>query len=132
MQRPKPGYIQRFPSAPPKRPIAPDVPLEIIAFGDDMENLDKWILRRMTEGGDPREKSLGLDGLRALEELLASHFELRAHVGFSLADDAMTIERLTGEQAWILDSLEDSREMAISGGAGSGKTVLAIEKAISC
>lgn len=119
-------------SARPKRPLAPDAPLEIVAFGDDMENLDKWILRRMTEGGDPREKPLGLDGLRALEELLASHFELRAHVGFSLADDAMTIDRLTGEQAWILDSLEDNREMAISGGAGSGKTVLAIEKAIRC
>lgn len=66
----------------------------------------------------------------ALEELLSSHFELRAHIGISLADDAKTIERLTAEQAWILDSLEDNREMAISGGAGSGKTVLAVEKAI--
>lgn len=117
-------------STRPKRALAPDVPLEIIAFGDDMESLDRWILRRMTEGGDPRERSLGHDGLKALEELLASHFELRAHVGFSLDDDAKTIDRLTGEQAWILDSLEDNREMAISGGAGSGKTVLAIEKSI--
>lgn len=117
-------------STRPKRALAADVPLEIIAFGDDMESLDQWILRRMTEGGDPREKPLGLDGLKALEELLASHFELRAHVGFSLDDDAKTIDRLTGEQAWILDSLEDNREMAISGGAGSGKTVLAIEKSI--
>ncbi|WP_210183435.1 hypothetical protein, partial [Methylobrevis pamukkalensis] len=63
---------------------------------------------------------MGLDGLRALEELLASHFELKAHIGISLADDAMTIERLTAEQAWILDSLADNKEMAISGGAGSG------------
>lgn len=117
-------------SARPLCALAPDAPLEIVAFGDDMGKLDRWLVGRMTEGGDPREKPLGLDGLRALEELLASHFELRAHIGISIADDAKTIERLTGEQAWILDSLDDNDEQAISGGAGSGKTVLAIEKAI--
>lgn len=117
-------------SAKPRRALAPDAPLEIIAFGDDMERLDRWIVHRMTEGGDQRESPLGQDGQMALEELLSSHFELRAHIGISLADDAKTIERLTAEQAWILDSLEDNREMAISGGAGSGKTVLAVEKAI--
>ncbi|MCE8537982.1 NERD domain-containing protein [Ruegeria pomeroyi] len=116
-------------SARPRRALAPDAPLEIIAFGDDMETLDRWIVRRMTEGDNHRESALGLDGLRALEELLASHFELRAHIGISLADDARTIERLTAEQSWILDSLADNKEMAISGGAGSGKTVLAVEKA---
>jgi len=117
-------------SARPGRPLAPDAPLDIIAFGDDIKSLDRWIIQRMTEGGDQQESPLGLDGMRALEELLASHFELKAHIGISLADDARTIERLTAEQAWILDSLTDNREMAISGGAGSGKTVLAVEKAI--
>ncbi|MEC3860144.1 NERD domain-containing protein [Mesobacterium sp. TK19101] len=116
-------------SVRPQRALAADAPLEIIAFGNDMESLDRWIVRRMTEGDDHGESALGLDGLRALEELLASHFELRAHIGLSLADDARTIERLTSEQAWILDSLADNKEMAISGGAGSGKTVLAVEKA---
>lgn len=117
-------------SVRPRRALAPDAPLEIMAFGDDMETLDRWIVHRMTEGGDQRESPLGLDGLKAIDELLASHFELKAHIGISLADDAMTIERLTAEQAWILDSLADNKEMAISGGAGSGKTVLAVEKAI--
>ncbi|NOC83531.1 nuclease-related domain-containing DEAD/DEAH box helicase [Ruegeria sp. HKCCD6428] len=117
-------------SVRPRRALAADAPLEIIAFGNDMESLDRWIVRRMTEGDDHGESALGLDGLRALEELLASHFELRAHIGLSLADDARTIERLTSEQAWILDSLADNKEMAISGGAGSGKTVLALEKSI--
>lgn len=117
-------------SARPGRALAPDAPLEILAFGDDMETLGRWIVQRMTEGIDHRESPLGVDGLKALEELLSSHFELKAHVGLSLADDAKTIERLTSEQAWILDSLADNKEMAISGGAGSGKTVLAVEKAI--
>ncbi len=117
-------------STKPSRALASDAPLEIVAFGDDMGKLDHWVVRRMTEGTDAREEPLGLDGLKALEELLASHFELHAHIGGSLADDAKEIERLTGEQAWILDSLTDNNELAISGGAGSGKTVLAIEAAI--
>lgn len=117
-------------SARPIRALAPDVPLEIVAFGDDMDELDRWIVRRMTDGSDAREQPLGSEGLKAVEELLIGHFELRAHIGSSLADDAKIIERLTGEQAWILDSLEDNRELAISGGAGTGKTILAIEMAI--
>ncbi|MGF6157416.1 hypothetical protein M2267_002675 [Ensifer sp. KUDG1] len=116
-------------SAKPARALGPDAPLEIIAFGDDMDTLGKWLVDRMKEGGDVRETALGLDGMHALDELVTGHFELRAHIGTSLAEDALVIERLTAEQAWLLDSLEDNREIAISGGAGSGKTVLAIEKA---
>lgn len=68
--------------------------------------------------------------MKVVNDHIIGHFELQAHIGVSLAEDAATIERLTGEQAWLLDSLEDNREMAISGGAGSGKSVLAIEKAV--
>lgn len=119
-------------SARPSRPIAADAPLEIMVFGDDMPRLHSWLVQRMTEGGDPRERPLGLDGLKALEDILESHFELRAHIGISLADDAQTIERLTAEQAWILDSFEDNEQMSVAGGAGTGKTVLAIEHALRC
>ena len=37
--------------------------------------------------------------------------------------------RLTEDQARILDSLQSRRRVAVSGGAGTGKTVLAMEKA---
>ena len=114
----------------PPRDLAPDAPLEIIAFGDDMKKLGDWIVRRMSGGSDPRETPLGIDGMKVVNDHMIGHFELQAHIGVSLAEDAATIERLTGEQAWLLDSLEDNREMAIAGGAGSGKTVLAIEKAV--
>lgn len=116
-------------SAKPARALGPDAPLEIIAFGDDMDTLGKWLVDRMKDGGDAREQPLGLNGMQALDELVTGHFELRAHIGTSLAEDALVIEQLTAEQAWLLDSLEDNRELAISGGAGTGKTVLSIEKA---
>lgn len=40
-----------------------------------------------------------------------------------------TLERLTGEQMGILDALAAHRRAAIEGAAGTGKTVLAMEKA---
>ncbi|WP_062348213.1 NERD domain-containing protein [Novosphingobium sp. CCH12-A3] len=117
-------------STRPSRALAPDAPHEIVAFGNDMAKLDQWIISRMSGVSDDREMPLGLDGEQALEEILAGHFELQAHIGCSLADDAKEIERLTSEQAWILDSLDHNRQLAITGGAGSGKTVLAIEAAV--
>lgn len=117
-------------STRPVRALAADAPHEIVAFGNDMADLDRWIVRRMSGISDDRELPLGMDGERALEEILAGHFELQAHIGCSLADDSDEIERLTSEQAWILDSLDHNRQLAITGGAGSGKTVLAIEAAV--
>lgn len=45
-------------SAKPARALGPDAPLEIIAFGDDMDSLGKWLVDRMKEGGDAREQPL--------------------------------------------------------------------------
>lgn len=116
-------------SARPSRALAPDIPMEMIAFGDDMPKLGAWVRKRMNEGENSSE-GLGRDGMRLLDEMLSSHFELRSHIGVNLADDSREIDKLTAEQAWILDSLEDNPQLAISGGAGSGKTVLAVEKAV--
>ncbi|WP_310621266.1 NERD domain-containing protein [Flexibacterium corallicola] len=116
-------------SARPNRALGPDAPLELFAFGDDIERLGDWVRSRMNENG-ATDDALGLDGIQVLEDMLSSHFELRSHIGVSLADDNRKIEALTAEQAWILDSLEDNSQQAISGGAGTGKTVLAVEKSI--
>ena len=37
--------------------------------------------------------------------------------------------RMTNEQSFLLDYLEEQEESAIQGGAGTGKTMLAVEKA---
>lgn len=115
-------------SARPARDLGPDAPLRIFAFGDDMPELGRWVVQRMSEVEDNTDP-FGADGMRALQELLADRFELRAHIGESLSADAKVIERLTADQAWILDSLEDHRQLLIPGGAGTGKTILALEKA---
>jgi len=67
--------------------------------------------------------------MRALEQLLAHPIQLHSPLAYSSADDDEAIESLTPQQFHILNAFEDLRRVAVSGGAGTGKTVLACEDA---
>ncbi|WP_313197166.1 NERD domain-containing protein [Rhizobium sp.] len=114
-------------SVRPQNPLGADAPLELFAFGNDLPHLGTWITSRMQSLD---MGSLGSDGAEAIHRILASKFELRPHLARAISDDIRHIERLTAEQSWILDSLEDNPQMTVSGPAGTGKTVLALEKAM--
>jgi len=117
----------------PGEDLRADLPLDIICFIDDFENnFNDWITRRFGEGGHPdtRMKPLGEDGMEALEDLLAKPFQLHVPIGHILAEDDRTIQILTYQQFHILRAIEKIPRALISGGAGTGKTVLAMEEAI--
>ena len=118
-------------SARPNRALGADAPLALFAFGNDLNQLGDWVTQRFEEG-DRAGEGLGPDGMRALENILATRFELRPHLALTLSEDQRRIDTLTQEQSWILDSLEDNAQMAIPGAAGTGKTILALEKALRC
>jgi hypothetical protein len=112
-------------------PLAPDLPREITIFAEDLTWLAKKIdaifaYWRAKEG---REEALDPEAVRLLEEVLAPTFELRQPLGALLRDEDRQIIRLTEQQFTVLNGLKRNRRVAISGGAGTGKTVLAIEKA---
>lgn len=117
----------------PKEDLGMDKPLSLFCFLDDFEKgLRRWIQDRFGEKDELsfREYPLGQDGLKALEDLLAYPFRLHAPIGNILANDDMRIETLTRQQFHILTAIQEIPRAAISGGAGTGKTVLAIEEAI--
>ncbi len=118
-------------SARPNRSLGADAPLELFAFGDDLERLGEWVKLRFQEGSGAGE-GIGQDGMLALQGILAARFELRPHLAHTLSEDQRRIESLTQEQSWILDALEDNTQLAIPGAAGTGKTILALEKAMRC
>ena len=112
--------------------LGADMPRRIFCFYEEFKDgLREWIERRFgdapPDGGRVRE--LGRDGLRALEDLLAKPFELRTPLGAHLSRDDQELEILTQQQCQILRSIGEYPRVAISGGAGTGKTVLAIEEA---
>jgi len=117
----------------PEGDLGADMPLSIFCFLDDFQNnLREWILGRFSEKSEHslQEYPLDQDGLDALEDLLAHPFKLHVPIGNILEEDDTKIEVLTGQQFHILTAIQDLPRVVISGGAGTGKTVLAMEEAI--
>lgn len=115
----------------PTGPLGPDAPIEIVAFASNLDRLgDKaqqiFAFWRAQHGPEFR---LGADGVKILTQLLAGSFELRTPLGAALADDDRRIIELTEQQFRVLDVLRRQRRVTVLGGAGSGKTLLALEKA---
>jgi hypothetical protein len=104
-----------------------DGPREIFCCRDEIANIDSWIKKRLS-GGNVAD--LGADGIRAFEELLAAPLILRVPLGHYLDDDDQAIAALTPQQFHILDSVQHLKRVAAGGGAGTGKTIVAMEDAV--
>lgn len=126
------GHGVVFPdSANPHRPLGLDAPAEITLFADDLNRtgaridamFDYW-------GAETRGRMHPAPRfVDTLTEMLAPTFHLRQPLGPVLAGEDRALLRLTEEQFGVLDLLARERRVAVSGGAGTGKTVLALEKA---
>ena len=121
-------------SAAPSDDLGADMPKRIFCFARTFEDgFREWILGRFGDTPqDERTSELGRDGLYALEDILAKPFRLRTPLGTLLSRDDAALEVLTQQQFHILRTIEAVPHAAICGGAGTGKTVLAIEEAKRC
>ena len=115
--------------------LGADMPQRIFCYAETFrESLRAWVLERFgdTTADEARVGILGLDGLQALEKILAKPFQLRTPLGTLLSQDDAELQVLTQQQFHILRSIEAIPRAAISGAAGTGKTVLALEEARRC
>jgi len=118
-------------SADPHRPLAPDAPAEITVYAEDMGIIgtrvdgmfDYWSSRSDTVHRPAPHF------LETLTQLLAPRFELRQPLGPVMAEEDRQLLRLTEQQFGVLDLLGRQRRVSVTGGAGTGKTLLAMEKA---
>lgn len=112
--------------------LGADKPLNIFCFREELhENLLSWILKRFGDSDfeDRNLEPLGVDGIRALETILAKPICLKQSLSAILEEDDRRIEYLTIDQFQILRNIEDNPRALITGGAGTGKTLLAMEEA---
>jgi hypothetical protein len=123
-----------FPDAAYDRTMTPDGPREMVIDHDDLADVGArigaifdWWSRSgdaSADGGAP-----GAIGMAALHELLARDLEISSPLAAGVAADEARIVTLSERQFAILDALHAHRRALILGVAGSGKTLLAAEKA---
>jgi hypothetical protein len=128
------GHAAFFPDVDDGRALqGPEAPTEIIGDRSDLIDLKKWVERVFDYWSDQNhahsEKPLGSAGVQFMRKLFARVAEARPLLSSKLADEEQERLQLTSQQIQILNLLSRQRRVAISGGAGTGKTVLALEKA---
>jgi hypothetical protein len=109
----------------------PDLDRAVVLFEADLERIAAFVESAYAYSSDPRAVPgcLSPRMLQTLDDVLAAPVELRATLASRLRENESRIARLTDEQLHVLDLMRFARRVAVQGGAGTGKTVLALEKA---
>lgn len=125
------GHGVVFPDCAVDGPLTMDLPREIALGHDDLVRLRKRIPQMFQHyGATPgAQEGLGIDGLELLADTLGRTFTLRSPLGAALVEEERRILTLTEQQVDALDLLARMPRVMVRGAAGSGKTVLAAEKA---
>lgn len=115
---------------PANQSLRPDIPRTIILDRSRLANIqtaieeifDFWHQRY-------RHNPMGEQAVRELTRLLVPKYEINTRIAHIFEDEDEQIKKLTEAQYSTLKLLQMFRRAAIIGGAGTGKTMLAVEKA---
>lgn len=108
---------------------SPDTPSQVIGSFPDLANINRWVAGVFEFWSNPSKSSLGKTGLELLTKLLIPYVKAEIVLAARLEQIEEKRFTLTKNQIQILDFLSSRRRVAICGGAGTGKTILAMEKA---
>lgn len=109
----------------------PDMPAALIGCAKDLRDPRAWIEGVFAFWGNdaPGSLPIGRRGVEVVRDVFARSFVVAPLVASRLAEQEARRLVLTKDQLRVLDFLRSHRRVAVSGGAGTGKTVLALEKA---
>lgn len=124
------GHAVMLPDVHDARPLlSPDRRVEFIGVGSDMLVLSAWISRVYGFWRSEEDHPLGTQGVELVQKILCSSSEVFPALKSYLDDAEQTRIRLTAGQSKILRTIGCRKKAIISGGAGTGKTLIAVEKA---
>lgn len=124
------GHAVLFPDLDDVTSLAgPDRPRQIMGTRSSVATLNVWLSQVFDfwSGGVP--VGLGAAGIRFIDQLLCTPREVRPLLSHLLDEEEQEQIRLTEDQARVLRVLGRRNRVVVSGGAGTGKTLLALEKA---
>jgi len=112
--------------------LGASMPLDIFAFHEDMSHLGARILQMMVWQPDGLRRSpggFGEPGIRLIDQFYGRDVAFDISLKGSIEGTDAAILQLTREQHRLLDALQFMPRAHFQGGAGTGKTTLAVEKA---
>lgn len=110
-----------------KEDLGPDAPRESVIGGEDLDDLEGAVRRLF---GTQKREPMSQDAYRALIDVLKPTTEVAKYqLRSDLLDQERVMVRLVENQYQVMDQLRRHRKAVIAGCAGSGKTLLAMEKA---
>lgn len=107
-----------------------DLPADAIVTMDDMDDIEAAIVRAYRAGGGGR-KELSVRQFDEVRRALSPEFRVYEPLRVSVDSTAETLARLTRQQLQILRGFDANPRAIIEGVAGSGKTLLAMQRARS-
>lgn len=111
--------------------LAPDAPPQIIADRNDLADMAAFVERVLDYHGGGRDARLapGRAAEAMLEALLAPTYRIEVPMATLFEDEDRQLVELTEQQVALLTHFGRDRRMVVTGCAGSGKTMLAVERA---
>ena len=106
--------------------VAHNRPREIIACSEDLSDLQSWYLESTAYwDDDPGRPSLGRDGMNEIRRLLLRPVAVRPSLSVLINDEEAQRIKLTQQQLRLVNAFTQNPKANITGGAGTGKTVIA-------
>ncbi len=124
------GHAVFFPDLHDIGPLVhPSRARQLIGGQADLAQLQAWVAQAGAFWRTGQEQDLGGRGVELVEEILCGSVDVRALLRAELAYAEAELVRLTERQARVLRILGGRKRAVIAGGAGTGKTLIAVEKA---
>jgi hypothetical protein len=115
----------------PEPLVRTDLPRQLIGVETDLDRIDEWVEEALLYWASSQTNTTPLEssGVNQIKHTFARSFDVKPLLSSRIGSQSEQRLRLTEDQIRVLDVLRSQRRVAISGGAGTGKTVLAVEKA---
>lgn len=121
------GHVVAFPALDVDGDLSSEAPRAIIWDRSDLRNIDRAVRRTAAHwSGTTR---FDATQFKALRHALAPSHHVRTLMSHHVEDAVDGLVELTERQSMILQFMRHQRRALVTGGAGTGKTVLAIEAA---
>lgn len=124
------SYAVVFPNGRATGAMPLDVADDILIDVDRMDELERMILKAFTAFPDKAGRLSRADYVEMLDVLLP-RFQIMRPLSPQIADGGEKLLELTENQALAFSGLFSNRQLLVEGVAGSGKTLLAVERALA-